>query len=451
MSNIKRLTKYPIGSYRELFQIAWPLLLSYLSANLMIFADRVILAQYSLDAMNAGSIAGTIAFVIQYFLINIAMLSEVFVGKLNGAKRYKESTTPTWQMIWISLFSIIPFFIIALNAGKFLIPEGLYELGEPYFRILLYFGFLFVFNSSIAAFFVAIGNTRIVAISIILGNLVNITADIILVFGIEGYVPEMGIRGAAIGSNCGMFVGSLVYIGCFFAKENRLKFSSHIPRFCLKTMKQCFALGLPTSIGFTLELSAWGFALYFLPSISKLHITVFAVGHTIFLVFTALSDSIKRALVAVLSNCIGSGVNSYNWKVIKTSLKAYIIITFFIFIIPIYYSDLVIDLFLNDNVSDTVNTELFKNSSIIVGLIMIFISLEGLSWVVGGYLIAKEKSIFIMLVTAFNAWLTTVLPVYLAFKYYNFSYLWVWGFFIIYPTISAIIFWIKTRRLLLSE
>jgi MATE family multidrug resistance protein len=51
------LTRYPLGSIRELLMVALPLMLMGASGCLMHFLDRIILARYSLEAMNIAVVA----------------------------------------------------------------------------------------------------------------------------------------------------------------------------------------------------------------------------------------------------------------------------------------------------------------------------------------------------------------------------------------------------------
>ena len=48
------LTRYPEGSIRELWTISFPLMVSTFAMLFMIFTDRIFLAHYSIDAMNAS-------------------------------------------------------------------------------------------------------------------------------------------------------------------------------------------------------------------------------------------------------------------------------------------------------------------------------------------------------------------------------------------------------------
>ena len=109
--NPKSLTKYQSGSVKENFSLAWPLMISIMSGNIMFFTDRWLLSWYSLDSMNAVSVVNSIVAIFQFAPLSIASISEVFVGQFNGAGRYKEMGKPVWQMLWLSvglMFFYIP-------------------------------------------------------------------------------------------------------------------------------------------------------------------------------------------------------------------------------------------------------------------------------------------------------------------------------------------------------
>lgn len=441
-------TPYKISSYKELFAAALPLMLSYLANTMMLLADRMILAQYSLSAMNAAAIVGTIVFLIHYFFANIAILSEVLIGRANGAQQNSQVALPTWQMIWMT-FATIPLLIFLANTmGIYFIPKEYYSIGESYYKILLYFAFLYIFIITMNAFFVGIGKTKVIIVSTIVGNILNIVLDFLLIFGYGDIIPELGIKGAAIASNIGLGAQALIIAFVFLQKKYRQKYMTHVPRWCFKTLKNCLKLGLPTSIGITLELSAWCFMLYFLPSISNLHITVFTIGHTIFIFVTFISDGLKKALVSIISNCIGAKKEQYSIKIIKTAFISYTLISIAISIVGIIFSVPIMDFFIANNADFELTQTLYKNSKLIMMCIAMFFVIEGYSWIFSGYLAAKERVIFIMFVSAASAWTTSAIPMYIAFKYYHLNYLWVWALFSCYAFTSSIIFLLKIKSLL---
>ena len=115
----KSLTKYPSGSLRELWAISFPLMLSMMSGSLMIFLDRLLLARFSIDALNACVNATVIAAAWQFAFLTTAAIAEVFVGQYNGAGQHQKIGEPVWQMIWFSLLTGLLFIPLGLFSGPF--------------------------------------------------------------------------------------------------------------------------------------------------------------------------------------------------------------------------------------------------------------------------------------------------------------------------------------------
>lgn len=165
----------------------------------MMFFDRLILANYSLDAMNAAAAAGMACMVFQYGAIGIASIAEVFTGQLNGAKKFTQTAQPSWQMVWFSLLTFpLFFFFIANDGAPFILSDYHYEdHGLPYFQWLLYFGPIFSIQAALSAFYIGIGKVRLVMASAVLSNMANVILDFLLVFGFSSFFPSLGTKGAS--------------------------------------------------------------------------------------------------------------------------------------------------------------------------------------------------------------------------------------------------------------
>ena len=251
------LTKYKPGSFKELISISFPMIITALSGNLMLFLDRIILGHYSLDAMNAIAAAGTAVFTFAFGAFGIASISEVFVGQANGAKKYKDIGPPVWQMIWFSGLSAILFAFITLFFADNILAKPFHLEGLTYFKILMYTAFLIPLHGALAGFFVGQGKVYLVTVAVIIGNAVNLVLDIILVFGVKDWIPSMGAAGAGIATAIGEFIQVIIIFSVFLAPKYKHKFNSWNYKFDKKIFKDCLRIGTPSSVSHTLELTAW--------------------------------------------------------------------------------------------------------------------------------------------------------------------------------------------------
>src|SRR5262245_51493661 len=181
-----QLTKFPQGSMRELWTISLPLMISLLSGSLMLFLDRLLLAQASIDCHNACTNAGVFAAAVQFPFLSTASIAEVFVGQYNGAGQKYKLGEPVWQMIWLSLFTSVIFIPLGLFGGQlfFTIPS-LSELEQLYFGWIMLFAPFFCLASALTTFYIGQGHVKFVTVVVILANVVNVGLDLLLIFGVS--------------------------------------------------------------------------------------------------------------------------------------------------------------------------------------------------------------------------------------------------------------------------
>lgn len=215
------LSKYKGGSFRELFSICSPLILTAVSGSLMYFFDRVILARYSIDAMNAAASGWMACAVFQFAIFAVASITEVFVGQYNGAKRYRDLGAPVWQMLYFSLMSGVLFVLLAFFAGPWVIAERYEALGVPYFKWVMLMGMFFPMIGALSGFFVAQGKTRMVLTIAVVSNALNVALDYLFIFGVERVIPSMGIKGAAIATGTSQAIAVLAYLILFLKPLHR--------------------------------------------------------------------------------------------------------------------------------------------------------------------------------------------------------------------------------------
>ena len=124
------LTRYTPGSFRELWAISWPLILTTFSGSCMTFIDRAILAHYKTEAFVACSTAQPWIWTVSTILHSFLVITEIFVGRFNGAREYKKIGPTIWQMLVIALSSEMILVPLALNADC-LLASTVKEHGFP--------------------------------------------------------------------------------------------------------------------------------------------------------------------------------------------------------------------------------------------------------------------------------------------------------------------------------
>ena len=169
------LTKYKSGSFNEILYITLPLMMSLLSNTIMVLVDRIVLAHYSLEAVNSVSTVINTISIFNCSFVATAAIAEVLVGRYNGQKKFKMASSPVWQMVWLSVFSYALFIPAAFFFGHQLIPDHVYKDAYPFYFWMMISGPTFAAVAAISSFFIGIGRTYIVTVASIIANIINIS------------------------------------------------------------------------------------------------------------------------------------------------------------------------------------------------------------------------------------------------------------------------------------
>lgn len=190
--------------YRTLF----PLLLTIAMQNLVAYsvnmADNMMLGSYSQTALSGAATVNQIFFVVQQLALGLGDGLVALAAQYWGQSR----VSPIRRLVGITLkfglglsiivvvlCSTIPYPLLRL----FTPDEAIIAAGMEYLSLLKYTFPLFTFYSIFVAALRSVGTVRISFITSLTSLIINVIINYTLIFGRFGF-PEMGIRGAAIGT-----------------------------------------------------------------------------------------------------------------------------------------------------------------------------------------------------------------------------------------------------------
>jgi len=444
------------GKIKELWKVSFPMMVSFLSLAVMLFVDRIFLAYYSPSALNASAQAGTLAWGFILGWMTLATMSEVFVAQYNGAKEHKKIGRPVWQMIWICLASCFFFIPMAIWGVHLFYGDTTQTLQEQqYFSYFMYAGPLYALVPAIGGFYVGRGKTKIMQWLALLGNIVNIALDPVLIFGIPGIVPEMGVVGAAVATGLGTFVQVIVLFYCFLREKNQVEFNTNDYKIYPSLFRKSLKVGIPPAMFTMFELFGWALFYKMMSLISPVHILVASVCQSILILFLFFGWGLEKGTIAVTGNLIGSGRNENVHTVLTSAFKLsfwYFLVTVVILII---IPDPLINWFFNNphaieqgldlaNVSTSLEEikGLIKTSLIFV---CVYIFFENLRWSINGMLTAAGDTMFLLIAGTLAVWGLMIAPTYFfvvlpsAHVYYAF------GVWILYSTLACLIVFLRFK------
>lgn len=408
-----QLTKFPVGTIREVWSISWPLMLGLVSNCLMIFVDRLLLSWHAAAEFNAVANAGIACYAFLILPISICAISEVFVGRLHGEGSLSEIAKPVWQMIWFSLMLTIPVFLISY----FMPPLIFYKTGNEfnettYFQVLIRFAPILCMMISLSGFFIGIGKVKIVSRCVVTGNILNVILGYLLIFG-WGFIPSLGIFGAALATGISQTFQCLVLLACFFSKGYRKTYSTTQFDFNFIYFKEALKIGTPSGLGHAIEVIAHFVFFRIVMMVGNEQMTIAALVQSFYLLSGFVCEALSKGVGAIVANLIGAHEFALIKRVFSSAIKLHSLFFLIFFGIIWFYPDALLNLFFSSKDSEILLSPGLKTMAFQALLWMgIFFLFDGFSWILIGQLTAAGDVKFIFYVSLVINWLVYVLPVY---------------------------------------
>ena len=235
-----------IISLKNINKLAIPALISGVSEPILSITDTAIVGNIEVNAtesLAAVGIVGVFLSMLIWVLGQTRSAISSIVSQYLGANKLEEVKSLPAQAIFLitslSVIIILVTYPFAENIFKIYNASDLIlDYSVDYYKIRV-FGFPFtLFTIAVFGTFRGLQNTFYPMIIAIIGALANIVLDYILVYGIEGYIAQMNIKGAAYASVAAQFLMALC-AGYYLIKKTEiplkvsLPFNKEIKRFTL--------------------------------------------------------------------------------------------------------------------------------------------------------------------------------------------------------------------------
>ena len=260
---------------REVWSLAWPTILTMTSFTVMQFTDRLMVGQIGKVEIAAQGNAGTWAFAAIATIMGIVTVVNTFVSQHLGAGEPHNGSKYPWNAGWMALVCwitiIVPCIFVVPFVFQFINPDPsdakLVSLESMYATYMLVGSFFLLIGRGFTQYFLGMHMPKIITVSTIVANIVNVTANYILIFGengIDGFLPgipgtpELGLKGAAIATVIGMFMETVIPFAIFIGPKFNNKYATRAGwKPCFKTIKSMFKIGWPGSIQWGNEIICW--------------------------------------------------------------------------------------------------------------------------------------------------------------------------------------------------
>lgn len=333
-------------SFKNINRLAIPAIIAGIAEPLISLTDIAVIGNVNInpvEALAAAGIVGSFLSAIIWIVAQTKTAISAIVSQHLGANRLHAVKTLIPQAIYFNLiFSLIIYFTTAFFAEAIFRAynaEGLIlEYSRDYYQIRALGYPLTLVTFAIFGVFRGLQNTLWAMKCSLTGASLNVGLDFLLVYGIEGFIPAMHLKGAAYASLIAQLVMLLMALWFFFTKTPfHLKLSFSInPR--LKGL-------LLMAANLFVRTAALNFAIYlanaYATGYGKNYIAAQSILMNIWLFFAFFIDGYANAGNAIGGKLLGARDYKNLWELSKKiSLYSVIIALILMSICAIFYNEI---------------------------------------------------------------------------------------------------------------
>ena len=333
-------------TFKGINKLAIPAIISGIAEPLLSITDTAIVGniqEHPTEALAAVGIAGSFISALVWILAQTRSAISAIVAKYLGAKKLDEIATLPAQIIGINLFLSVLIYIVTIfftrQIFEFYNADGLIlNYAVDYYEIRA-IGFpltLFVF--SVFGVFRGLQNTFWPMVISIVGASLNIGLDFMLVYGIEGFLDPMNVKGAAWAS---VIAQGVMAVLALILLLNKTPFNL---KFTFKFNKEIKNL-LAISFNLIIRAMALNVALYLANSYAtkygQNYIAAQTIAFQIWLFFAFFIDGYASVGNIVSGKLLGEKNYETMWRLsVKLSRYSIVIAIFLALICGLFYEEI---------------------------------------------------------------------------------------------------------------
>jgi MATE family multidrug resistance protein len=339
---------------RATVALAWPLILTNLTQSLIQSTDVLLLGWAGSNVLAAGTLGINLYYAFLIFGIGLVTAAAPMVAKELGARRHsvRDVRRTVRQTMWSALFLVVPIWIVLWHTRPILLALGqdpaLAAGGGTFVRALMW-GMLPALWYLVLRSFVSALERPVWSLLVgLAGVTFNAFLNYGLIFGKFG-LPELGLRGAGIGSTCAnsfMFLAMAVVV-TVHPRFRRYRLFGRFWGADWQRFLEVWRLGLPIAVTLALEITIFNTAVFLMGLIGPASIAAHAVALQIaaftFMVPLGLSQAVTVRVGLAFGRRDRAGIARAGWTAFTLGVSFMALMALLMLAIPHRLVELFLD------------------------------------------------------------------------------------------------------------
>ncbi len=436
-------------AYREILAVSLPIIAGMAGRTIMMFCDRLFLAQHSQLELQAALPAGILSFTLMCVVFGTVGYAGTFVSQYYGAGDRGGCSRSLAQALFLTVFSV-PLLAALTIPGLHILdlsghaPEVL-ALERTYFTILMLSSAGPVFTTAASSFWNGRGKTVPAMVAVLAGAGVNVVLDYLLIFGKLAF-PEMGIEGAGIATAIASFVpGTILTLAAYNGPVARAYRTREHFRFSRALSARIIRFGLPSGLQVFMDVSSFTLFIFIAGRLGPVDFTANNIAFSVNnLAFNPLLG-FSFATTVIVGRCIGMGQPDLavraTRRTLLVSLCYFVPLALSFVLFPGFYTKL----FYSPDSACTLQ-ELSSTTASLLAIVALWGIFDAVSLMYSGALRGAGDTRFVVLASGALAWLFWIPGILFLYFVKDAGIVPLWMFTSFYVAVFAGVFFFRFRR-----
>jgi multidrug resistance protein, MATE family len=444
---IKMAERAP-DSYREIIAVSLPIIAGMAGRTIMMFCDRLFLAQHSQLELQAALPAGILSFTIMCIFYGTVSYSSTFVSQYFGGENKEGCSKSLAQGLFLTMISAPVLAFLAIPGSLLFNLSGhsqeVMALEKVYFQILMFSASGPIFTAAASSFWNGRGRTVPTMLAVIIGAGVNVLLDYLMIFGKLGF-PEMGIEGAAIATAISSFIpGTILTIAAYTGRTAEEYRTRENFKFSKRLTGRILRFGLPAGMMIFMDVASFTVFIFIAGRLGAIDFTAnnlaFSVNNLAFNPLLGFSF----ATTVIVGRCIGMKRLDMAIRATRRTLLLSLFYFVPLAVTFVLFPDFYTKLFFSPDSACTLE-ELTSTAGKLLAIVAAWGVFDAVNLMYSGALRGAGDTKFVVWASGLLAWLFWIPGVIYLYSVRKAGIVELWLFTGVYVAIFALVFFLRFR------